>query len=140
MTYTATATDRVSGELAPQCTPGSGSTFGIGDTTVTCSATDAAGNTGTASFGVHVKGADEQLVDLRALVDSMSVEATLNTRLLGQIDDTRKQLAAGRTNAVCGGLTDFVSLAAKESGKRLTAEQADRLVADASRIRGVVGC
>lgn len=138
--YAAAATDRVSGEIAPQCAPVSGSTFGLGDTTVTCSATDAAGNTGTATFGVHVKGADEQLGDLRARVESMGVDPTLGTRLLGQIDDTRKQLAAGRTNAVCGGLADFASLAAKESGKRLTAEQADRIVADASRIRGVVAC
>ncbi len=140
VTYSATATDRVSGEIAPQCTPASGSTFAIGDTTVTCSATDNAGNTGTATFGVHVKGPDEQLVDLRALVDSLSIDDTLKTRLLAQVDDTRKQLATDRTNAVCGGLADFISAVSKESGKRLTAEQADRLVADGTRIRGVLGC
>jgi Bacterial Ig domain/HYR domain len=138
--YTATATDVVSGEVSPQCSPVSGSTFAIGDAIVTCSATDAAGNTGKASFGVHVKGADEQLADLHAVVESMALDSTLATRLLGQIDDARKQLAAGRTNAVCGGLTDFVSLAQKESGKRLTAEQVDRLFAAATRIRGVVAC
>jgi uncharacterized delta-60 repeat protein len=36
------------------CSPPSGSTFSIGTTTVTCTATDAAGNTATCSFGVTV--------------------------------------------------------------------------------------
>ena len=36
------------------CTPASGSTFPIGATTVTCTATDARGNTGSASFTVTV--------------------------------------------------------------------------------------
>jgi hypothetical protein len=41
--------------------PASGSTFPVGVTTVTCTATDAAGNTGSASFTVTVT-----LVDTRA--------------------------------------------------------------------------
>jgi len=55
VTYSATATDDVDGSITPTCTPASGSTFVIGATTVTCSATDSAGNTGTASFTVTVK-------------------------------------------------------------------------------------
>ncbi|MFH9292224.1 VWA domain-containing protein [Streptomyces sp. NPDC017520] len=52
--YTATATDPQDGELPVTCTPPSGSLFPVGTTTVTCSATDAAGNTGadTARFEV----------------------------------------------------------------------------------------
>lgn len=54
-----TATDLVSGTLpttAVSCSPASGSTFYTGpDTTVICSATDDAGNTGTTSFTVHVR-------------------------------------------------------------------------------------
>lgn len=45
--YTATATDAHDGPVPVTCTPASGSFFPIGTTTVTCSATDAAGNTGT---------------------------------------------------------------------------------------------
>ncbi|MEV0580873.1 HYR domain-containing protein [Streptomyces sp. NPDC050392] len=45
--YTATATDANDGTLPVVCTPASGSFFPVGTTTVTCSATDAAGNTGT---------------------------------------------------------------------------------------------
>ncbi|TRZ69878.1 MAG: HYR domain-containing protein [Nitrosopumilaceae archaeon] len=39
----------------PTCTPPSGSTFPIGDNTVTCTATDAAGNIRKATFSVYVR-------------------------------------------------------------------------------------
>ncbi|MEE1740163.1 HYR domain-containing protein [Streptomyces sp. BE147] len=47
ISYTATATDAQDGTLPVACTPASGSLFPVGRTTVTCSATDTAGNTGT---------------------------------------------------------------------------------------------
>ncbi|MEU5718284.1 HYR domain-containing protein [Streptomyces sp. NPDC020403] len=47
ISYTATATDAQDGTLPVTCTPASGSLFPVGKTTVTCSATDASGNTGT---------------------------------------------------------------------------------------------
>lgn len=52
---TPTATDAVDGPIAVvTCNPSSGSTFPLGTTTVTCSAADSNGNTGTASFSVSV--------------------------------------------------------------------------------------
>jgi subtilisin-like proprotein convertase family protein len=54
VTYSATASDVVDGTLTPSCAPSSGSTFRIGTTSLTCTATDDAGNTGTASFQVVV--------------------------------------------------------------------------------------
>jgi hypothetical protein len=48
------ASDVVDGDLAVSCDPASGSTFGLGTTTVTCTATDAAGNAGSESFDVTV--------------------------------------------------------------------------------------
>ncbi|MGY3681507.1 HYR domain-containing protein [Streptomyces sp. TE33382] len=47
ISYTATAADAQDGTLPVTCTPASGSLFPVGRTTVTCSATDTAGNTGT---------------------------------------------------------------------------------------------
>ncbi|WP_457784768.1 HYR domain-containing protein [Streptomyces griseus] len=54
ISYTATATDPQDGELPVTCAPPSGSLFPVGTTTVTCTATDSAGNTGadTARFEV----------------------------------------------------------------------------------------
>ncbi|WP_330241931.1 HYR domain-containing protein [Streptomyces sp. NBC_00525] len=47
ISYRATAKDAQDGRLPVSCTPASGSLFPIGSTTVTCTATDTAGNTAT---------------------------------------------------------------------------------------------
>ncbi len=52
--FTATAVDNCDGSLTPTCTPPSGSFFPVGTTTVTCEATDAAGNTGNCMFTITV--------------------------------------------------------------------------------------
>ena len=54
VSFNVSASDAVTPNLVPTCSPASGSTFAIGTTTVTCSATDGAGNEGTASFVVTV--------------------------------------------------------------------------------------
>jgi HYR domain len=48
--------------------PPSGSTFPIGDTEVTCTASDASGNRAIVTFTIHVQGAAEQLDDLGSTV------------------------------------------------------------------------
>ena len=52
--YVATAADAVSGPVPVVCGTASGAVFPLGTTTVHCEATDAAGNTGYASFQVTV--------------------------------------------------------------------------------------
>jgi len=54
VTFTATATDIVDGSVAVVCTPPSGSTFGFGESTATCTATDSRGNSSTATIGIEV--------------------------------------------------------------------------------------
>ena len=54
VSFAPTAVDIVSGSIAATCSPTSATVFAIGDTTVTCSATDAAGNSATKTFVVHV--------------------------------------------------------------------------------------
>jgi len=54
VTFSVTATDNVDGAVTPTVSPASGSLFPLGPTTVNCSATDAAGNTATASFTITV--------------------------------------------------------------------------------------
>jgi hypothetical protein len=56
--FTASAYDAVDGTLDAQCDPGSGETFPLGRTRVTCTATDKAGNKGTDSFFVLVRFVD----------------------------------------------------------------------------------
>ena len=56
-TFSASAVDAVDGPVGAVCTPASGSTFPIGTTTVTCTATDATGNIGSGTFTVTVNPA-----------------------------------------------------------------------------------
>ena len=53
-----TATDLVDPDPTIVCTPASGSPFALGSTTVTCTATDDAGNTSSGSFAVDVTWVD----------------------------------------------------------------------------------
>ncbi|HEY5944728.1 MAG TPA: HYR domain-containing protein, partial [Kofleriaceae bacterium] len=54
VTYSVSATDTVDSSVTTVCTPPSGSTFSLGTTSVTCTATDDAGNTTTKTFLVRV--------------------------------------------------------------------------------------
>ncbi|MBI4392850.1 MAG: HYR domain-containing protein, partial [Euryarchaeota archaeon] len=54
VSFSATASDWTGSSLSVTCTPSSGSTFPIGTTTVTCSASDAFGRSVTGSFTVTV--------------------------------------------------------------------------------------
>lgn len=55
---TPTATDAKDGTVAVSCTPSSGSTFPVGQSTVNCEASDAAGNRARATFTVTVTPLD----------------------------------------------------------------------------------
>ena len=55
VTFSASATDNIDGSLAASCDPSSGSTFSLSTTTVTCTATDNAGNIGSNTFNVTVQ-------------------------------------------------------------------------------------
>ncbi|MCK4659752.1 MAG: HYR domain-containing protein, partial [Phycisphaerae bacterium] len=58
----ATAMDNCDGALPATCNPLSGTVFPLGETVVTCSATDAAGNTGQCTFTVEVIETTEPVV------------------------------------------------------------------------------
>jgi hypothetical protein len=55
VSFSVTASDAEDGVLTPSCDHSSGSFFGLGDTTVSCSVTDSGGLTATGSFHVIVR-------------------------------------------------------------------------------------
>jgi hypothetical protein len=73
VTYTASANDAVDGNRSVNCTPPSGSTFPLGETTVNCSANDTAGNEASSSFKVTVVDTTGPVLSLPA---DKTVEAT----------------------------------------------------------------
>ncbi len=137
--YTVTATDENPTNPVVTCTPPSGSTFPIGENTVTCSATDAAGNTATESFTVQVKSASEQLVDLIARVDRYNL-GQLGTALHEKLVRAQGFLGANKPKRACEVLDRFLAQVKEQRGKRISVERADGLTADARRIKAVIGC
>jgi hypothetical protein len=73
VTYAASATDVADPAPAVLCSPGSGSTFALGTTSVTCTATDASGNVATAAFDVVV---GDSGVPSLVLPGTLTAEAT----------------------------------------------------------------
>jgi uncharacterized repeat protein (TIGR03803 family) len=119
---------------------GSGSTFAIGTTTVSWTATDAAGNHATCAFSVQVKSAAEQLQDLIAAVHGLGLQRGTAQSLLSKLEDAASDLARGKIEEACGDLHALVNEAEAHKGKKLTAAHADWLAAEITRIRAVLGC
>lgn len=80
VTYSVSASDPDDTVASLRCTPASGSTFTIGTTTVTCTATDTHENMSTASFAVHLKSAAQQRADLLTAVTGVGPGTTSLTR------------------------------------------------------------
>lgn len=136
VSFTVTATDEDPASPAVSCTPASGSVFAIGTTTVSCTATDTAGNTATASFVVTVVGAVAQLADLRAAVTGVGP----GTSLADKVAAAQAALAADDVPETCSILAALVNQLNAQSGKSIDRTTAAGRIADAQRIRAVLGC
>ena len=145
VTYTVTASDNLDPAPTKTCTPPSGSTFAIATTTVTCTATDRATNSSQRTFQIVVKGASTQITDLTTRVNSLSgVSASLKGSLGVKLDAAKDLLAKGNVTGACGKLKDFIqqvqaNTSDTKPGNIKTAD-ATALIADATRIRAVLGC
>jgi len=74
---TPTAVDALDGPIgAVNCSPVSGSTFPLGNTAVTCSATDTHGNTGQATFNVAVNDTTPPTIYLPTAASIVATSAT----------------------------------------------------------------
>ena len=145
VTYSVSATDPGgSGVSSVGCAPPSDTLFAIGETTVSCTAIDLAGNTTSAGFGVHVEGASGQVADLIGIVGSYDLGRlgkSLTDRLVTvqRLLDTSKKL---NRREVCKNLDSFLREVKDQTGKKkgLTTEQAAGLTIRAERIKAVIGC
>jgi HYR domain len=136
VTYSVSATDPDDAVASLNCMPASGSTFPIGTTTVNCSATDTNGNSSTASFTVHVKGAAEQLADLLTAVTGVGP----GTSLADKVSQAQTYLTANDVADACATLSGFIKEVTAQSGITIMTSQAATLIATAQRIETVLGC
>jgi Tol biopolymer transport system component len=132
-----TATDDIDPDPTVVCAPAPDSLFAAGVTTVTCTATDASGNSASASFAVTVLGPAEQLDELSGFVAGRGP----GNSLAATVRAAQKAVARGRSAPACTQLQALINLSMAQRGKRhLPMVDADRIIQDAGRIREVLGC
>jgi hypothetical protein len=137
VTYAMSATDNV-GVASQSCTLASGSAFPIGRNVVTCTATDASGNSTSQSFTVMVLGAPEQILKLIEYIKGQPIGATHRTQLL---DLLTKVLSDPRsTPYACRALDFFIAAVKAKRGTAIPTAKADYILSEARRIRNVLGC
>jgi len=118
------------------CMPPSGSMFPIGSMTVTCTASDAAGNRASRSFTVTVVGAEHQLGDLIAYVLSLDLPNGTTNPLVEQL---RAAFRADNNRVSCNKMTDFIDMVGKK-GESITDGESFHMISEANRIMGAKGC
>ena len=138
VTYTAAAVDAVDMHPDVSGSPASGSTFIFGSTTVTLTATDAAGNSSVKTFTIYVRSASEQLAALMALVDSYQL-GKLGSSFDDKLTTVVRFVADGKLSQANENLSALVANVTAQSGKGLTAAQATALSSAATRIQHVLG-
>ena len=141
VSYTPPTASDEGGQSPPvSCTPKSGSTFAIGTTTVTCTASatdgDDANSPAGGQFTITVKGALAQLQDLLAYVNGLSPGTSLPDKVRTAIGDDQ----AGNPSGTCSELTQVINEAKAQSGKKLTAAQTNTVITAARRIQAVIAC
>ncbi|MGH2378739.1 MAG: LpqB family beta-propeller domain-containing protein [Candidatus Limnocylindria bacterium] len=140
VTYEATASDVVSGTVPVLCDPASGSTFVIGTTTVACSAADAAGNASSGTFTVTVRSAEEQIADTSSSISTSTLPRGQKSSLLASLNAAQSSISTGDITTACDELSAFIKKTQAQAGKRIPASFASELIADAERVRAVLGC
>ena len=140
VTFAATATDGTDADPAVACTPASGARFAIGTTTVVCTATDHAGNATTGSFTVKVNGAPEQITALTNQVLALLKLPALATPLKIQLEAASKAVIERKPALACASMDLFILAVKLVPTSALPVATRDKLVADAKRIKAVIGC
>ncbi len=94
------------------------------------------------STAVTVKGAAEQLDDLQALVDNANdLKPATRHKLAKRLEKVDRELGKGHTEHACHRLGDFLKKVQHlKPPEQISAGEQAQLIADATRIRAVLGC
>jgi len=143
--YGVTATDDVDPSPDVICDPVSGSLFPLGGTTVTCTATDDAGNSANASFVVTValivdKDTFDEVV---GVVEGFGLHSGIENSLVRKLSNAAKSLDSGDNDGACEKLGSFVDEVNALEDRRVngvTGTQADELRSAVATIGAAIGC
>ena len=141
VTYSASATDALDTSPVVSCVPSSGTVVPVGVSSVVCTATDAAGNHASAGFAVTVRGAADQLRTLTAdTATAVGVPWLVRLVLVVDLNVALGRLDApgpGGARVACAALSAYSAIL---STHLVSPQTAAPLLADAARIRSVLGC
>jgi hypothetical protein len=118
------------------CEPPSGSVLSAGPHPVTCTASDAAGNSSSESFSVNVIDAHQQLFNLINYVTSLGLPDGTAQPLLNQLNAAYNQDSHDQS---CKKIGDFMSMVGKKDANIQSAD-ATFMLGEASRIMSAMGC
>ncbi|QHC69304.1 HYR domain-containing protein [Rathayibacter sp. VKM Ac-2801] len=107
VTFAPSAKDAVDGAVEATCAPASGSTFAIGDTTVTCTASDSAGNTGESRFVVTVSRLAQSIVFTSTAPTTPTALGSFTPTVRGGGSDRPVTLGATGSCRLDGGVVTF---------------------------------
>jgi hypothetical protein len=143
VSFTATATDAVDGTDVLSCGPSSGTTFAVGQTTVTCTAGDGAGNQAASqSFSVFVTATQTHSDDVHALLDidtvlkGLGLSRPVEQGLHRQLIDAATADVHGDAVATCQAFDSFAASASVQ----LTPGQLATLTPSIDAARTTLGC
>jgi hypothetical protein len=130
------------GTIITNCTHGSGDTFPIGATQVTCTATDGGGLRTSCGFTVTVTAnALTQLDGLLTSVQGLPILPTVKLTLRVPLLAAKMVLERGRPQAACASLQVFEEIVTRlRKANMLTAAQAAQLTTASQGIRTAIGC
>ena len=93
------------------------------------------------SFTFQVPSSTEDDInDLIALVESFGLPRGPENSLITKLDHALAAVEASDTATVCSDLTAFINECQAQSGKKLTADQANQLITAANQIKTDLGC
>lgn len=121
------------------CVPASGSVLPVGETVVTCTVEDAAGNKTVGAFVVRVKGAEQQLRELMLRVVGLPVSGKVRNELLHELREALDKLRRGKVRDASSKLADVAEDLQPRKLKGLPAAEAAALREQVARIRAVLG-
>ena len=81
-----------------------------------------------------------QINDLIALVQSFNLPSGTANSLITKLEDALAAISASDTATACICLTSFINECQAQSGKKLTADQANQLINSANQIKAALGC
>jgi hypothetical protein len=91
--------------------------------------------------GVAVDAPAPTIADLIDSVESLGLRHAVEHCLLANLRRAQRRLDAGNTNRACRGIADFVhSVRAQRARRKIAADDAATLIAEAGAVRDSLGC